>query len=634
MVQCSVTNTPLCMLACPGRCRFAQVAQQTLWLLMGLPQGAAAARGLGPSSPHFVQLRVFLEGRPHQGQGQAGAQPRQQGRAALDAAAGQLYDGEPEDLSLPSLWRVPPAQAVATGFGGGAPALRRAASEAVGGGGASPCVGLNVAMLLRPEEVAGSYGVWVRRLAAALLSHCIEPAYRALRRIALLRTQVAELLLPEVVRFLVTSPAVAQQEPELRAVMSQQLAREVLEPAAGMAVDGAVRGEAPAWEQEEAARLGTRLDLRAVALVLRCMENLRRVHREYIKAGAGRASGRTAQQQPQQQQAEVCTEGGTSTRGRRSRGSTGGGAAAATGITGLEPDLWVRVYCLDVDYLTAAAAAVRCHSRLTALAYVEHWFESAAGDGTVLHGLRRLSEGEGKLAEVTPETRARVEALLLDVYGCLGEPDSIYALVGQVGSLGLGQMARLHEHEGNWQAAAQCHDTALQGSMWGHAAAGAEAGGEAAAGLARCLLRMGSCAAALSLLQNRSRQHNHSHNDRQGSEDMLHEVSWRLGVWDTADDAPAPSSSYATAAVQQGTHARADAAASTSSISSTAIASPPAAALQRAALGSQGFHYSVRAALQASHGGDRGGFASALRAATARCLGPLAGGGAAANGKQ
>jgi hypothetical protein len=38
-----------------------------------------------------------------------------------------------------------------------------------------------------------------------------------------------------------------------------------------------------------------------------------------------------------------------------------------------------QVYWLDVDYLAAAAAALRCGACFTALLYLEHWCEAAHG---------------------------------------------------------------------------------------------------------------------------------------------------------------------------------------------------------------------------------------------------------------
>ena len=47
---------------------------------------------------------------------------------------------------------------------------------------------------------------------------------------------------------------------------------------------------------------------------------------------------------------------GTKGRGRR---SSSVGPAAPAAATGLEPDMWPKVYCLDIDYLAVAQAAVR-----------------------------------------------------------------------------------------------------------------------------------------------------------------------------------------------------------------------------------------------------------------------------------
>ena len=63
------------------------------------------------------------------------------------------------------------------------------------------------------------------------------------------------------------------------------------------------------------------------------------------------------------------TAGGRGGRGGSRQKSKGRRSKTPTGITGLEPDLWPKVYCLDIDYLLTAEAAVRqgsCHRLISA----------------------------------------------------------------------------------------------------------------------------------------------------------------------------------------------------------------------------------------------------------------------------
>lgn len=58
-----------------------------------------------------------------------------------------------------------------------------------------------------------------------------------------------------------------------------------------------------------------------------------------------------------------------------------------------------------------------CGAPLTALLYIEHWFEGMSGNGSVLHGLQRLAAGEGGAARVDGATKAKVRERC-----CPGDP--------------------------------------------------------------------------------------------------------------------------------------------------------------------------------------------------------------------
>jgi ataxia telangiectasia mutated family protein len=152
---------------------------------------------------------------------------------------------------------------------------------------------------------------------------------------------------------------------------------------------------------------------------------------------------------------------------------------------------WRKVYWVDLDYLKLAEAAVACRAYFSALLYVETWCEEANG-------------GHLGLPPVGSQLRrVEADALLLQIFSNIEEPDGLYA-VARSNDL-LPQLSRF-EREGNWADALASWDLALQ--LMGPASRNDGAGAgtpclsssvvanisrkEAHSGILRCLSNLGA----------------------------------------------------------------------------------------------------------------------------------------------
>ena len=133
-------------------------------------------------------------------------------------------------------------------------------------------------------------------------------------------------------------------------------------------------------------------------------------------------------------------------------------------LTASEVATWRKVYWVDLDYLKLAEAAINCRAYFSALIYVETWCEEA-------------NNGRLGLPPVESQPRrAEADALLLQIFSNIEEPDGLYA-VARSNDL-LPQLKRF-EREGNWADALASWDLALQ--LMGPVNATAAAGGGGAA---------------------------------------------------------------------------------------------------------------------------------------------------------
>jgi hypothetical protein len=178
---------------------------------------------------------------------------------------------------------------------------------------------------------------------------------------------------------------------------------------------------------------------------------------------------------------------------------------AGDGKSGKPPAVhWSKVYCLPLDYMEVAAAAMAASAYFMALLYIEHWAEeqygalqlvNAAGQPTTALATAAAGSNAGgslvaqlqywrsQQQQVNPpgstltgqsagQQQDVLERLLLDFYAHVNEPDGLYAVAAAFG--GRSSRLQLAKHEGQWSTVVSSQDQVMQ-------AAGAAAAGTAAA---------------------------------------------------------------------------------------------------------------------------------------------------------
>ncbi|KAF6252289.1 hypothetical protein COO60DRAFT_542235 [Scenedesmus sp. NREL 46B-D3] len=351
---------------------------------------------------------------------------------------------------------------------------------------------------------------------------------------------------------------------------------------------------------------GADVDVRCLSVLLGCLDHARMVHRMAMLAPPG------ASQPP---------------------------PAAA----------WQRCYCVHISYLAVAAAAMSCKAYFTALLYIEHWCEEQYGKLTLnpaaadaeaagrvqLQHLQQLQQlaGLGGAPAVQQhhlvggatagqQQEQLLEAMLLDLYSNVNEPDGIYAVAAAYSS----PASQLHllQHEQLWAGVLGAEDALLQASAvqsqqlqrLGHgnigilmalqhlgcqataqqcltAAAAAAAGGAAVMQPSGVV---GSCA------QQQQRQ--------QQLLDMQCELAWRLSDWGVADCLAADAAAAAGSGGGGGIHG---------------LAAPAAAAAKATdAYAQPSFNAAVLSALQALQHKDLEGFTASVSGARHECVLQLA----------
>lgn len=139
---------------------------------------------------------------------------------------------------------------------------------------------------------------------------------------------------------------------------------------------------------------------------------------------------------------------------------------------------WHRCFCLHIDYLAAAAAAMAVKAYFTAMLYVEQWcaevskaglnpFQGAAAD-CGLRQLQQLAGMAGDTADVAngvpsgmqAKQQQLLEQLLLECYNNVNEPDGVYAVVYAFGSPA--SQLQLLQHQQQWAAVLGGQDAFLQ----------------------------------------------------------------------------------------------------------------------------------------------------------------------------
>ena len=248
---------------------------------------------------------------------------------------------------------------------------------------------------------------------------------------------------------------------------------------------------------------------------------------------------------------------------------------------------------MDVDYLAAAAAALRARVPLTAALLVEAWLEAEHGTVSLDDADAAAREREAR-AQGQGQGQARAPSglgsgdgaseslgvpahvrLLLEAHAGTSEPDGIYGLLR---SHALPMRLRAFEHEGAWGQALVGHDVALT-----HGAGGGDAR-DSRARLADTLRRMG----CLHVLDVYVRSLPPAEAAAPEVAEARFEAAWRAGRWDlgaAALDLDAKRAAAATGGARGAEAAR---------------ASSPAGSDADAA----GFHRGLHAALATLRSGD------------------------------
>ncbi|KAK1427643.1 hypothetical protein QVD17_16334 [Tagetes erecta] len=105
---------------------------------------------------------------------------------------------------------------------------------------------------------------------------------------------------------------------------------------------------------------------------------------------------------------------------------------------------WEKVYWLPIDYLLVAKSAIGCGSYFTAVLYVEHWCEDHFNCLT-------LGSPDFSHSEMLPH---HIE-ILVSAVTQINEPDSLYGIIQ---SHKLTSQIITFEHEGNWSKALEYYD--------------------------------------------------------------------------------------------------------------------------------------------------------------------------------
>ncbi|XP_024973398.1 serine/threonine-protein kinase ATM isoform X4 [Cynara cardunculus var. scolymus] len=106
--------------------------------------------------------------------------------------------------------------------------------------------------------------------------------------------------------------------------------------------------------------------------------------------------------------------------------------------------LWEKVYWLPIDYLVVAKSAIGCGSYFTAVLYVEHWCQEHFNCLT-------LGSPDFSHLEMLPH---HIE-ILVSAVTQINEPDSLYGIIQ---SHKLTSQIITFEHEGNWSKALEYYD--------------------------------------------------------------------------------------------------------------------------------------------------------------------------------
>ncbi|XP_019197259.1 PREDICTED: serine/threonine-protein kinase ATM isoform X3 [Ipomoea nil] len=256
-----------------------------------------------------------------------------------------------------------------------------------------------------------TFETWICPLVHALIGYCNDTIIRLCQEIVLVKSEVAELLFPEVIT---------------------NLSRRT-----DVAVD---LGQLICTKVQESIFTGSNKLTKSIQVVLEALNVLRLCH---VTERA--ISSSTAHKQENLKQYSRPSSYGSRSRSAivkvKDQPTTSSGSAFST-------LLWDKVYWLPIDYLVVAKFAITSGAYFSALLYVEYWCKERFSSLT-------LGNPDFSHLEILPE---HIE-ILVSAVTQINEPDSLYGII-QCNKLS--SQILTCEHEGNWSKALEYYDLQIR----------------------------------------------------------------------------------------------------------------------------------------------------------------------------
>ncbi|XP_071734165.1 serine/threonine-protein kinase ATM [Rutidosis leptorrhynchoides] len=253
-----------------------------------------------------------------------------------------------------------------------------------------------------------TFEAWICQLVYALIHFCDDTILRLCQDIVLLKAEVAELLLSNV---MVNLAKRKNLDIDLCKLISVKVVEEIVVESNNL--------------------------IRSVQVILDALNELRLCH---VMERAASLSSKT----------EASKHAKPSGYSSRSRGTPHKSRDhSSTSAQSLPSTLtWEKVYWLPIDYLVVAKSAIGCGSYFTAVLYVEHWCQEHFNCLT-------LGSPDFSHLEVLPH---HIE-ILVSAVTQINEPDSLYGIIQ---SHKLTSQIITFEHEGNWGKALEYYDLQIR----------------------------------------------------------------------------------------------------------------------------------------------------------------------------
>ncbi|GMH31457.1 hypothetical protein Nepgr_033300 [Nepenthes gracilis] len=261
-----------------------------------------------------------------------------------------------------------------------------------------------------------TFETWICPLVYSLIGYCSDIILRLCQHIVLVKAEVAELLLSNVMVNLAGRTDLAV---DLRQIISVQVLQHIF------------------IESNELTQ--------SVQVMLDALNELRICYVMERNASATMPSKRDSEK-------FLRTSSGYSSRSRSSAKVRD--SAATMGAVVLSTSKWDKVYWVAIDYLVVARSAIISGSYFTAVMYVEHWCDDHFNNFT-------LGNPDFSHVEKLPH---HIE-ILLSAVTRINESDSLYGIIQ---SYKLLSQITTFEHEGNWSKALEYYDLQVRSETPGY----------------------------------------------------------------------------------------------------------------------------------------------------------------------